>query len=367
MSTPRGAGPGGVRGQHAEPSASALLGLHGDTTDEELRALGVDPERVLDLSVNVSPFGVAPAVRAAIAQADLSRYPDKQGLAARRALAERDRVSLPEVLLGHGAAELIWTATRALSTPGDTLLLSSPTFSEPEAAARAHGLTVVHCEARASEGFEPSAERLDAALRTHRPRLLYVCQPNNPTGRALPHAALSELVAQHPDTTFLIDQAFLSLSELAADASLRFGRNALLLRSLTKDHALAGLRVAYALGEPATLERLRRARPPWSLSSMALAAATAAAAEDAFIESVRARWLAQRVELEALLRAAGLRFVPSRTVFLLIEVADADATRTRLLREAGILVRSGTSFGLPGHIRVRASDDNARLVRALLT
>lgn len=343
-----------------------VLGHHGDTTAAELRALGVDPAQVLDLSVNVSPFGPSPRVLAAIHAADVVGYPDRHATEARHALAVSLGVDPSSLLMGNGAAELIWCAVRALARPGDRMLIAGPTFSEAEAAARTHGMQVVEVRARVEHAFAPPTEALSDALARLRPALAYVCQPNNPTGQALPAERLEGLIASHPDTTFLVDQAFLSLSERHAEAALPLPANALVLRSLTKDHALAGLRVAYALGSPTRLASMAAQRPPWSVSSLALAAACAAATEDQHVASVRARWLAQRRELEALLEQHAIPHVPSLTVFGLVHVGNADLTRTRLLREHQILVRSGTSFGLPDYIRVRGSDQNARLVAALV-
>lgn len=342
-----------------------VLGHHGDTTAAELRALGVDPSQVLDLSVNVSSFGPSPRVLAAIHGADVVAYPDRQAAEARRALGSALGVDPATLLIGNGAAELIWCAVRALARPGDRMVIAGPTFSEAEAAAHAHGMDVVEVRARPTDAFAPPAHALSETIARLRPALAYVCHPNNPTGQALLAHELHTLIARHPDTTFLVDQAFLSLSDRHTDASLPLPTNALVLRSLTKDHALAGLRVAYALGSPALLARLATQRPPWSVSSLALAAAAAAATEDEYLASVRTRWLTQRRELEALLTQQAIPHVPSLTVFGLVHVGDADLVRARLLSEAHVLVRSGTSFGLPEYIRVRASDQNARFVAAL--
>ena len=125
-----------------------VLGHPGGTTAAELRALGVDPAQVLDLSVNVSPFGPSPRVLAAIHAADVVAYPDRQAAEARRALGSTLGVDPATLLMGNGAAELIWCAVRALARPGDRMVIGGPTFSEAEAAARAHGMDVV--EVRAS-------------------------------------------------------------------------------------------------------------------------------------------------------------------------------------------------------------------------
>ncbi|MEZ4324580.1 MAG: histidinol-phosphate transaminase [Polyangiales bacterium] len=350
-----------------DEAARDLLRHHGDTTPRALRALGVDPSQVLDLGVNISPFGPSPGVLAAVRAADVRAYPDRGATQAREALGASLGRPADEVLLGNGAAELIWSAVRALVPDGACLLVLGPTFSEAHAAAHACGRRVVEVRAREEDLFEPPLDAWVTALARERPALVYVCHPNNPTGRALDFLSLTGLVADHPGTTFLVDQAFLSLSERHAESAHRLPPNALVVRSLTKDHALAGLRVAYALGAPALLARVAAQSAPWSVSSLALAAAIATTAPEAeaHLTIVRERWLAQRRELEGLLTQAGLAHVPSLTVFGLVRVPHADDVRTQLVQRHGFLVRSCTSFGLPGYIRVRASDQNARFVAAL--
>jgi threonine-phosphate decarboxylase len=343
---------------------------HGDLDPAELRALGVDPAGVIDLSVNVSPFGPHPEVVRAVREASLERYPDRSAAAARAALALHQRVDARNVTVGNGAVELLWASVLACAREQPErrapLLVVGPTFSEPEAAARAYGVPVAHVTARADDAFAIDAARIDDAVGQHAPCAVYLCHPNNPTGRALPAGVLSALFRAWPATTFLLDQSFLSLSTRHAEARLRFGDNVVLIRSLTKDHALAGLRAGYALCAPELAARIDAARPPWSISVPAQAAMIAAVEHGAHVARTREALLPTCAALAAGLAAIGCEVVPSETCFLLARsrAGDADAVRARLLQRHAIAVRSARSFGLPEHIRI-AAPTPANLPRVL--
>ncbi len=198
-------------------------------------------------------------------------------------------------------------------------------------------------------------------------RLVSLSRPCNPTGRCIPFESLARLVASAPETTFLVDESFLSLSTHHHEASRALPANALRFRSMTKDHALAGVRLGYVLGSPELLARIDAQRPPWLVSSAALAACVAATSASEFVAHVRETLLARRENLERALHGAGYRTVASTTSFLLCEVSDADELRERLLHRHGVLVRSCRSFGLPGHLRLaaRPAADVERLLAAL--
>jgi histidinol-phosphate/aromatic aminotransferase/cobyric acid decarboxylase-like protein len=222
---------------------------------------------------------------------------------------------------------------------------------------------------READGFALDAARIGAALSGSAPCAVYLCQPNNPTGRALGSSELQALAAQHPGVLFILDQAFLSLSTEHAQSKLRLERypNVAVVRSLTKDHALAGLRVGYALASPEWLARLEAQRPPWMASAPAQAAAIAAIQQPEHVRDAREFLIAARQQLSAAIAALGFSVVPSQTHYFLVKVGDADAVRERLLRRQRLLVRSCRSFGLPGYIRVAAGHPIAseRLLRGL--
>jgi histidinol-phosphate/aromatic aminotransferase/cobyric acid decarboxylase-like protein len=367
------------------PDDAHALCVHGDVSPRELTALGVPASEVLDLSVNVNPLGPHPNVVRAVREAELARYPDRESSHARAAIAAACDEDPARVVLGHGSVELLWALVRVLAKRANKagpLLIIGPTFSEPERAAHAHGVAVVrvdmHEHAQAVDDFALDTARISAAISQHAPCAVYLCHPNNPTGRALSAEALQTLLSVHEGTHFILDQAFLSLSEVHAQAELRFGDHVTCVRSLTKDHALAGLRVGYALCAPRLATQLEAERPPWLISSLAQAAIVAALAHPEHVSRSRELWLSAQHELHAGLMQLGLRVVPSATPYLLVRLGTqrgvrlekaplADLVRERLLREHRILVRSASSFGLPHHVRIAAcfEPERTRLIAAL--
>jgi histidinol-phosphate/aromatic aminotransferase/cobyric acid decarboxylase-like protein len=343
---------------------------HGGLPLAELAQLGIDPAHVLDLSTSLSPLPAHPRVLQAIRECDVHGYPDPSCSEAKAAIARALSLDSRGLVIGHGSVELLWSLVHQLSLrdePGKPLLTASPTFSEPEAAARAYGIAAVRVTMAEQTGFAVDADRIADAIAWHLPFAVYLCQPNNPTGAALPRPLLTDLIASHPRVVFIIDEAFLSLSELHLDAAVRLPPNAVRVRSLTKDHGLAGLRAGYAVGSPELVERIERARPPWMISAPAQAAIVVAMAALDHVDAVRTELLAHKAALIDELTVLGIETVPSRASFLLAKVHSADALRASLLSDFGVLVRSCASFGLHQHIRLPAClpDARTRLIRAL--
>ncbi len=336
----------------------------------ELAQLGIDARDVLDLSTSLSPFGAHPEVLRAVQACNLSEYPDPHCGEARRAIATAAACDEARVVIGHGSVELLWSLVRVLGSAERPLLMVAPTFSEAEDAARAHSFPVAYVSMPEAGGFALDARAIGEAIAAERPFAVYLCQPNNPTGSALEHAALSDLIGSHAQVPFIVDEAFLSLSPLHSDAQRPLPENAIRVRSLTKDHCLAGLRLGYALCRPQLARALEASRPPWMVSSPSQAAIIASLAHPEHVHAMRETLLTLRAELEHALHARGFETLPSQASFFLMRTAggeDADALRSRLLRVHRVLVRSGRSFGLPEHIRLPACTPaaRARLLAAL--
>lgn len=342
---------------------------HGGPDLDELRTAGINAETVVDFSVNVNPYGPTPFMREAIRNAAIERYPDPTAAAARRALARVWNVDPATVVLGAGAADLLWAIVRAVVRPGDPVVIVEPTFSEARAAAEAAGAVVHEVRATEDEAFRHQPGRLVQTVNDRRARLVYLCAPNNPTGLCWPMGEYAAVIRACPDALFVVDQSFLSLCERHEDAAVSLPDNAVRVRSLTKDHAIPGTRVGAALARPDFAASLERLRPAWSTgaATQAAAIAAAAAAEQRFVAESRARLLADRAALSEGLISLGLAPVRSSTVFVLVRVGDARLVRKCLLERHGILVRDCSSFGLPHHLRLAArdSEDRQRLLAAL--
>lgn len=341
--------------------------VHGGADPAELRRLGLDPARVLDLSVNTNPYGPCPEVLAAIAAAPVDRYPDPSGRDTREAMAAALDVAPDAIALGNGAADLLWTLARALPRGDRPALIVEPTFSELRAALAAAGAPAIEWRARPEDDFAIDLDAIAAAARASRAALVYLCTPNTPTGVTAPAPAIAAWAAALGDVHVILDQSFLSLSDRAGDAAVAMPPNVTRVRSLTKDHAIPGVRVGYLLAAPVITARVEAHRPAWTTGGHALAAARAACAAIDFVADSRRRVLADRARLDASLRRLGLAPVPSSTGFVLVPVGDAAALRHRLLTCRHVLVRDCASFGLPGFVRIaaRPPGDQARLVAAL--
>jgi L-threonine-O-3-phosphate decarboxylase len=340
--------------------------IHGALDFTELDQLGLAPEAVLDFSVNGNPYGPSPHVREVLAQVAYERYPDREVLALRRVLATSLDVSVDEVLVGNGSTELIWLVALAFVRPGDAVLLVGPTFGEYARAAVLMGARLHQHTARRAAGFHVSPQEVRQALEQWQPRLIFLCNPNNPTGTFVAPDHIVHWATAFPGTLFVVDEAYLTFTDSAPSVLPVRPPNLLVLRSMTKAYALAGLRLGYAVGDPDILTALQRARPPWSVNALAQAAGIAALQDTMHLAHCLAQIAQAKRDLVAGLHALGLTPVPSTTHFFLARVGHGTFCRQALLRH-GILVRDCASFGLPSYIRVatRRPEENAHLLTAL--
>jgi L-threonine-O-3-phosphate decarboxylase len=340
--------------------------VHGALDFAELEHLGLQPDEVLDFSVNGNPYGASPRVREAIASVPLERYPDREALALRRVLASHLDVPLESIMAGNGSVELLWLVALAFVRPDDAVLIVGPTFGEYLRAATLMGAQIHFWSARPEEGFRVDPEAVLRTLQRLRPRLVFVCNPNNPTGTLLAVEAIAAWAKALPQALLVVDEAYLPFAAGAPSALTTQAANLLVLRSMTKAHALAGVRLGYAIGHPAVIRALATVCPPWNVNALAQAAGLAALADQTHLRQSLAQLAPAKTALVQGLQALGLAPLPSATHFFLMQVAQATALRQALLRY-GILVRDCTSFGLPEYIRVatRRPEENARLLAAL--
>jgi len=339
--------------------------VHGGPRLAELRALGVDPARLVDYSVNVNPYGPCPAVLEAIRRAPVDRYPDPDATEVREALGARWHVPPGRVAFGNGASELLWTLAAAVLR-GRRLLVVEPAFGEVRAAAEAAGAQVLAWRSGEERGFVPDVDAISEVLRRERAGAVALCTPASPTGAALAHDDVLRLARAHEDVLFLLDESFLALSDRYEDLERSLPDHVLRLRSLTKDHAVPGVRAGYLLAPEPIVLAIDAARPAWPTGTLAQAAGCAAIASEAFVAESRERLRADRRALEAGLRALGVEPFPSVAPYLAFRCADSGALRRRLLARH-VLVRDCASFGLPGIVRVavRPAPERERLLAAL--
>jgi L-threonine-O-3-phosphate decarboxylase len=340
--------------------------VHGALDHAELRRLGLKPDDVLDVSANLNPFGPSPAVARAIADCAIDQYPDRETLRLRRCLAELLEVSPARILAGNGASELIWLTALAFLEAGDRVVILEPTFCEYARVSALAGAAVHSIRAVEEHDFRVDAAAVERELERIRPRLVFLANPNNPTGTILPVEELGKWAKRLPETLFVIDEAYLAFTAAAKSALTLERDNVLVIRSMTKDFGLAGLRLGYAVGAENLVCELAKARPPWSVNALAQAAGVAALQDMTHLQQSLALLNAAQVELVQGLQRVGMKVLPSAVHYFLVRVGNGAAVRAALLRER-ILVRDCASFGLPAFVRIstRRPEENVRLLDAV--
>ena len=322
------------------------------------RELGLD--RIVKLASNEGAFGPLPAAVAAFeaAAGSLNRYPDGGAVRLREALAERHELPPGQVVLGNGADELIRLCAVATLDAGARAVLPWPSFPS-------------YVVAAASAGAEPATvpltgRRIDLdrflSEASYGAKLVYLPNPNNPTGVLLGRSDVRRLLDElPPDVLVVLDEAYAEYAEPGPEgpALLREGRERLcVLRTFSKVYGLASLRVGYALASPEIADALDRVRPIFNVNQPAQEAALASLHEQHAIGGRVAHARRAREQIREALAAAGLDAEPSQSNFVYAEVRGGDSVglADRLLR-AGFVVRELTGFGAPGAIRVTAGTD----------
>lgn len=327
--------------------------VHGGLDEAELQALGIDPNAVLDLSANLHPAGPSDTVLQAARGARFDRYAPADAGPLREAIAPHEGVPGEWVLPTPGATAAIHLVARGILSAGDEAAIFKPGFGEYEAAIQAAGAPV------RSVVSDPPA--FDPPL-PPRARLGFLANPNNPTGTHLDRTRI-EGVLEALGGTLVVDTAYEAFVKGAWDAVdlVRDDLDVVVVRSMTKLHAIPGVRLGYVVARPEVIAALALRQHSWSLDAVAQVVGPVALAQHRHrVAELDSMWLTRDAIRNALQRA-GFAVAPSRANFIMVEVRDASDARRRLLA-GGVLVRDCTSFGLPSWIRVavppphRASD-----------
>ena len=343
----------------------------GKPIDELAREFGLAEREIVKLASNENPRGPSPAVRAAIAAAidDLSRYPDGNGFALKAALSARYKVAPEQIVLGNGSNDILELVTQAFLRPGDRAVYSRHAFAVYPLATQARGATGIEVPAR---DYAHDLPAMRAAI-TPATRIVFIANPNNPTGTWVTADALQAFIASVPDDVLVVlDEAYneyLDPTQQAPSAAwTAMYPNLVVSRTFSKAYGLAALRVGYGIMNPSVADVLNRVRQPFNVNALAQAAALAALADSAYVDESRALNRVGMRTLEEGARTHGLSFVPSHGNFLLIRVGDADRVYRRLL-EQGVIVRPVANYGLPEHLRVTIGlpEETRRLLDALAT
>lgn len=349
-----------------QPDAPLGEVYHGSIDAGELQRLGIDPDHVIDFSSNINPFGPSPRVGEAVQQTPLDRYPDRHCTALRAAIAAKTGVDAKRIAVGNGSSELLQTTAQLLLSTGDAALILGPTYSEYERASCLAGARVHHCSAAAEDGFAVPLDSFDRDLRRLRPRAAFLCNPNNPTGQVVDRGAILHWAQTYRDTCFVVDESYIDFAQTDCSVVATELPNLIVLRSMTKSYALAGLRLGYVIADAGVIRELCRRRVPWNVSAPAQAAGVAAIEDQAHLRDCLFRLHDAKQMLLAELSARQIDIVASDANFMLLRLGDAATMRSRLL-SYNLLVRDCSSFGLPDHARVsvRSEAENAILAQRL--
>ncbi len=342
----------------------------GRPIDEVAREHGLDPAAVIKLASNENPLGASPRAMAVMAAAarQLHLYPDGSAFHLKRRLASKLGIDPAHLVLGNGSNEILEFVGHAFMKPGDEVLVAQHCFAVYPIVAALFGARLVVVPARPDFGAD-----VDAMLAAITPRttVVFLANPNNPTGTLATKEEVRRLIDGVPGGTLLVlDEAYVEFLDDPLDSVslVRDGSrpNLLLARTFSKIHGLAGLRLGYGIASAEVVSVLEKVRQPFNINSIAQAGALAALDDDAHLAATRANNREGRALLEAEFVRLGLRHVPSHANFVLVNVGDGGRVFSELQRR-GVIVRPMGGYGLGEWLRVTVGTpaENQRFLGAL--
>ena len=341
----------------------------GKPISELARELGLPEESIVKLASNENPRGASPKAVAAmrIAIGETGRYPDGNGFALKNALSKRHGLAPDRIVLGNGSNDVLEMAARAFLAPGTSAVFSEHAFAVYPLATQATGAAGIVVPAR---DFGHDLEAMSKAIRSDT-RVVFVANPNNPTGTWLAPKAIRGFLEKVPaDVLVVLDEAYNEYldPELRGDA-LRWSEefsNLVVSRTFSKAYGLAGLRVGYGFSHPQVVDLMNRVRQPFNVSDIAQVAAAAALVDDEFVEQSRLLNKQGRQTLTEGFLRLGLPWIPSHANFVCVKVGRGAEVFQRLL-EQGVIVRPIASYGMPEYLRITigTESENARFLSAL--
>jgi histidinol-phosphate aminotransferase len=341
----------------------------GKPISELARELNLDPDSIIKLASNENPLGVSPLAMRAMQQAiaDLARYPDGNGFELKQAIVKNFGVAMSQVVLGNGSNDVLDMAARAFLAPGVEAIYAQHAFAVYPIATQTIG----------AKGIEVTAKDfghdLDAMLKavTAQTRMVFIANPNNPTGTLLRAEELLRFLRAVPASVIVVlDEAYNEYLEPALKTDsigwLAQFPNLVVTRTFSKAYGLAGLRVGYALGHPDVIDLMNRVRQPFNVNSISLAAAAAALGDHEFVRRSYELNATGMRQITQGLDKLGLSYIPSFGNFLSVNVGDATKVFQQLLRR-GVIVRPVAGYGMPSYLRVSTGleSENQRFLEAL--
>ncbi|WP_162823712.1 histidinol-phosphate transaminase [Lysobacter sp. TY2-98] len=331
---------------------------------------------LVELGSNENPYGPSPQARAAVLDALhlMHRYPDPRGAALKVKLAETHGVAPSRILLGNGSHELLMQLAQVFAAPGDDVVYSQYGFAVFALATRAAGANARVAPALPDAAAMPLGHDVDTLLAAITPatKLVYVANPNNPTGTWLDRDSLRRLIDAAPrEVIIVVDEAYAEMADVpdyASALTLAAHRgNVVVTRTFSKAYALAGLRCGYLIAAEGLVAVMERVRESFNVNSLALAACQAVLGDVEHLAWSRERNAEQRAALRAALQARGIPVLPSQTNFVLAHLGDATPAVEAALLDRGVILRPMGGYGLPTYSRIAVgtADENRLLLKAL--
>jgi histidinol-phosphate aminotransferase len=341
----------------------------GRPIEEVAREMNLPADSIIKVASNENPFGPSPLALAAIQKAlvNLSLYPDGNAFYLKQKLAAKLGVEMTYLILGNGSNEIIEFVAHALLAPGDDVVVSQFCFAIYPIVAKMFGTNLVIVPAK-DYGHD-----LTAMLRaiTPKTRIVFVANPNNPTGTLAPREEVIQFVNDVPDDVLLVmDEAYIEFLDDAVDLVplVRLGvrKNLILMRTFSKIYGLAGLRIGYGIGNPDLIVALEKTRQPFNINSLAQAAALAALDDDEHVRKTRSNNFAGLEFFRRAFRDLKLEFVPSFANFILVRVGEGQKVFDAMQKQ-GVIVRPMGGYQLPEWIRlsVGTPQENERSLKVL--
>ncbi len=341
----------------------------GKPIEELAREYGLKADEIVKLASNENPLGMPASARAAIEAAigELGRYPDSNGFELKAALSRKLGVPTEWITLGNGSNDILEAAAAVMLAPGRSCVYSQFSFAVYPLATQARGARSIVVPAREyGHDLDAMLAAIDDAT-----RLVFIANPNNPTGTFVNATRMAEFIDRVPNNVVVVlDEAYNEyLEPRDRHPSVEWVRafpNLLLSRSFSKAYGLAGLRIGYGVAQGELTDLLNRVRQPFNCNSMAQAAAVAALGDEAFVARGVELNRAGMAQLTAAFEALGLRYLPSFGNFILVAVGDGAAIYQALLRR-GVIVRPVGGYGLPQWLRVTIGlpEENEKFIKAL--
>ena len=339
----------------------------GKPIEETARELGVDPGEIIKLASNENALGVSPkaavAMRAALESSQL--YPDGSGYYLRNAIADRLGVAPKNIILGNGSNEIIEFIAHAFLNRGDEVVTPRHSFIAYKLVAQLFDARTVET---ATANFQPDLDAILKAI-TPKTKIVFTANPNNPTGSLIASDKMDEFIARVPDPIItVLDEAYFEFLSNPPD-SLRYvgeGRNVVLLRTFSKIHGLANLRVGYGIARPELIEILQKTRQPFNVNGIGQAGALAALGDTQHLKESKHLVDVGRAYLEDQFHAMKLKFNPSAGNFVFVNVDDGPAVFKKLLA-IKIIVRPLRGYNLPEWLRITVGtmEQNEKCIAAL--